>query len=319
MNDNNAGGSDGFNQQPGGIRKRELFLHCLMQWLSMQQELSEFKAQFHESKSHLKVKYLSGALSQVQIFAEFMFDVSSKDVKPLVFVFEAVKALLKFKEYSRLVKEENIKVYIDFETYKQLKEVQIYEKSLIKLVRSNKTLTKPPNEVMSTDLIALREKQRASKTIIQSPSQEPAPTKTLIDAITAFIARLVRTCSRFSPDEMIAILRPVVYMWSLIRSGVNSYKPIIISLLLDLAQLIIGIIRLRRSGEEGKSLSVVEKNEITQRIRTSFLKYLIREPIFSRMVKPGLEKLCGKLWIPSAFVGYFIAYINYYRYYSFIA
>jgi len=59
----------------------------------------------------------------VQIFAEFMFDVSSKDVKPLVFVFEAIKSLLKFKEYSRLVKEENIKVYIDFETYKQLKEV----------------------------------------------------------------------------------------------------------------------------------------------------------------------------------------------------
>ena len=80
--------------------------------------------------------------------------------------------------------------------------------------------------------------------------------------IAAFIARLVKTCSRFSPDEIIAIFRPVVYMWSLIKSGVNSYRPIIISLLLDLAQLIIGIVRLRRSGEEGKSLSVVEKNEI---------------------------------------------------------
>jgi hypothetical protein len=52
-----------------------------------------------------------------------MFDVSSKDVKPVVLVFEAVKALLKFKEYSRLIKEENINVHIDFETYKQLKEV----------------------------------------------------------------------------------------------------------------------------------------------------------------------------------------------------
>ena len=61
---------------------------------------------------------MSGALSQVQIFAEFMFDVSSKDVKPLVLLFEAVKALLKLKEYSRLVHEENINVHIDFETYK---------------------------------------------------------------------------------------------------------------------------------------------------------------------------------------------------------
>jgi len=59
----------------------------------------------------------------VQIFAEFMFDVSSKDVKPLVLIFEALKAVLKFKEYSRLIKEENINVHIDFETYKQLKEV----------------------------------------------------------------------------------------------------------------------------------------------------------------------------------------------------
>lgn len=75
----------------------------------------------------MKVKFLSGALSQVQIFAEFMFDVSSKDVKPLVLLFEVVKALLKFKEYSRLVKEENIKVHIDFETYKQFKEVEAYE------------------------------------------------------------------------------------------------------------------------------------------------------------------------------------------------
>ena len=72
----------------------------------------------------------------------------------------------------------------------------------------------------------------------------------------------MKTCSRFSPDEVIAILRPVVYMWSLIRFGVKSYRPIVISLLLDLAQLAIGIIRLRRSDQDGKQLSLVEKNEI---------------------------------------------------------
>jgi hypothetical protein len=109
-------------------------------------------------------------------------------------------------------------------------------------------------------------------------------------------------------------------MWLLVKYGVKSYKPIWISLLLDFAQLAIGLIRLRRSGQEEEgSLSLVEKNEIASRIRTSLLKYLIREPIFSRIVRPGLEKVCGKLWIPSAFVSYFIAYINYYRYYSFIA
>jgi hypothetical protein len=109
-------------------------------------------------------------------------------------------------------------------------------------------------------------------------------------------------------------------MWLLIKFGVKSYKPIWISLLFDLAQLVIGLIRLKRSNlQQGLQLQLVEKNEIASRIRSSLLKYLVREPIFSRVVKPGLENVCGKLWIPSAFVSYFIAYINYYRYYSFIA
>lgn len=64
---------------------------------------------------------------------------------------------------------------------------------------------------------------------------------------------------------------------------------------------------------------MVEKNEIANRIRQSLLKYLVREPIFTRIVQPSLEKVCSKLWIPNAFVGYFISYVNYYRYYSFIS
>lgn len=54
--------------------------------------------------------------------------------------------------------EENIRVHIDFETYKQMKEAEIHERSLIKLIRSNKTLTKPANEVVSVELINLRAK-----------------------------------------------------------------------------------------------------------------------------------------------------------------
>lgn len=146
----------------GGIQKRELFLHCLMQWLSMQQELSEFRAQFHSSNDHFKVKYLSGALGHIQIFFEFMFDVSNKDVKPLVLLLEGVKALLKLKEYQRLVCVENIKVNVDFETYKNLKETEIYEKSLIKMVRSKKQLARPTNTVISTELETLRDKQKVN-------------------------------------------------------------------------------------------------------------------------------------------------------------
>jgi hypothetical protein len=52
-------------------------------------------------------------------------------------------------------------VHIDFETYKMLKESQIYEKSLIKMVRSKKTLTRPTNLVVSADLLELRAKQKS--------------------------------------------------------------------------------------------------------------------------------------------------------------
>ena len=56
-----------------------------------------------------------------------MFDVSKWDVKKWVLAFEVVKALLKLQEYQRLVNVEKIGVHLDFETYKQMKEAEIYE------------------------------------------------------------------------------------------------------------------------------------------------------------------------------------------------
>lgn len=42
--------------------------------------------------------------------------------EPLVLGFEGLKALLRLKEYSELVSNDKIKTYIDFDTYKNLKE-----------------------------------------------------------------------------------------------------------------------------------------------------------------------------------------------------
>ena len=75
----------------------------------------------------------------------------------------------------------------------------------------------------------------------------PETPKNFLQSIVAFIKRLFKTCSKFSIDEVIAIFRPVVYMWSLIKYGKKSYRPIWISLFLDIAQAIVGIFRLRRS------------------------------------------------------------------------
>lgn len=56
--------------------------------------------------------------------------------EPLVLGFEGLKALLRLKEYSELVSNDKIKTYIDFDTYKNLKEAQDYEASLCKMTRS---------------------------------------------------------------------------------------------------------------------------------------------------------------------------------------
>jgi hypothetical protein len=64
-------------------------------------------------------------------------------------VFESIKAVLRLKEYRELITEEKIKTYVDFDTYKNLKETEAYEQSLCKMVRSSKTIQKPDNLVVS--------------------------------------------------------------------------------------------------------------------------------------------------------------------------
>lgn len=49
------------------------------------------------------------------------------------------------------------------------------------------------------------------------------------------------------------------------------------------------------------------------------MKYLVRDPIFNNFLKPNLEKYSAKLRIPAFVVTYFLAYVNYFRFYSYIA
>jgi len=139
--------------------------------------------------------------------------------------------------------------------------------------------------------------------------------------------------SKISLDEVINIVRPVVYVWSIIKYGRKSYRPLKISFALDLVQIVMGMMRLVRSSEyENKNrvknlparkshfiLSLTEKNQIFKRFQMSLLKYLIREPLFSNFVRPQINRVLGKLYVPEPLIGYLLAYINYHRYFSFIA
>lgn len=53
--------------------------------------------------------------------------------------------------------------------------------------------------------------------------------------------------TKYSLDEIVAIVRPVIYVWCVVRFGRKSWLPIKICLLLDLIQIMIGVTRLSRS------------------------------------------------------------------------
>lgn len=59
---------------------------------------------------------------------------------------------MRLKEYSALVTNDKIKTYIDFETYKNLKETQAFEERLCKMVRSSKEVQKPAVKLISPGL-----------------------------------------------------------------------------------------------------------------------------------------------------------------------
>ena len=99
--------------QPGGTR--ELVMHCLMYGTSLYSELNEYR-HYRANNTH-KVAYSSGALSQVQLFLEFLFEVINERDEPLVFAFEVAKAVLRLREYRSLVKHERINTLIDMECY----------------------------------------------------------------------------------------------------------------------------------------------------------------------------------------------------------
>jgi len=62
-----------------------------------------------------------------------------------------------------------------------------------------------------------------------------------------------------------------------------------------------------------------EVAEMMRRIGWQYVKYLIRDPIFTRFTEPMLKKVLTKLWIPQIIICYQLAYVNYFRYYTFIA
>lgn len=133
---------------------------------------------------------------------------------------------------------------------------------MLKLIRSNKTINKPPVAAVSTGLAGIRKQQMASKersivgkshtSASKHRQSEQGGLWSTIKSLFRWLGSMLLNKS-FSFDELLAIFRPVVYIYSVLKFGRRSYKPIQISILFDVCQLVISAIRLWRSkeGQEG--------------------------------------------------------------------
>ena len=63
----------------------------------------------------------------------------------------------------------------------------------------------------------------------------------------------------------------------------------------------------------------IEVKEITRRCYLTLLKYLVRDPVFSVYTKPIIVNLLRRVRVPQTVIAYLFAYINYYRYYTYIS
>ncbi len=86
--------------------------------------------------------YFSKAVSNIQLFIEFFFEILNERAEPLIATIELIKALLKFREYRLLVSNERLNTYLEMESYQELKRLKEIKEKHFLLVRSKKTLPK---------------------------------------------------------------------------------------------------------------------------------------------------------------------------------
>ena len=96
--------------------------------------------------------YFSKALSNIGLFIEFFFEILNERCEPIVVVVEAVKALMRLREYSQLLVKENINVFIDIDAYKDFKVLKEIKESHFNLIRTKRQLPKIPEFKVSKKL-----------------------------------------------------------------------------------------------------------------------------------------------------------------------
>ena len=131
--------------------------------------------------------------------------------------------------------------------------------------------------------------------------------------------------NRLNLDELLYIIRPVVYVYLVYKHGRMSYYPIKVCLVLDLIAISISFRRLSAKeasvGSDGRKhrLKSVERRELARRIRDTILKYFLRDPIFEVFTKKILEKIFSTLRLSPSILDVVLNLVNYFRDYASIA
>ena len=106
--------------------------------LNFYSEITEMRQQYANNK--FAVFYFSKALSNCQLFIEFIYEILNEQSEPLVIVIEGIKCLLKLREYRQLINKEHINAYIELEAYKELKKLKEIKASHYHWVRARNRL-----------------------------------------------------------------------------------------------------------------------------------------------------------------------------------
>lgn len=309
-------------------------MHLFFYGISLLGEINAIRRQLKDKDK--KLIYFSHSLSQLELLWELYFRYLNETVEPIIYFFEGLKCLLKLKEYIGLITKERMSLYVSKELYENHKQDEDKKKSMVLLPRSKKMLPKPDDFVYSKKMLKYALKSSISVDSLQSvdevqfssdPSKlistsvrnldQPLPEKkNIVSKMFAYIFKKLKFVGRlafsrkFKIMELLLILRPFLYMFLLLKYGKESYRPFMISLLIEFAGIISSLFMINSWKTE------TEKEELKGRWKY-LLKYFLKEPFFSQYTIRIVYILLHR-FISDRKIKFVLSILTYFEYYTYI-
>lgn len=96
-------------------------------------------------------------------------------------------------------------------------------------------------------------------------------------------------------SDVLEILRPLVYVFLVMRHGKKSWIPIQVSLAIDIFSTCLVLIKLFGKDKMEK----IGRRDMKMRMYMAMAKYLLRDPIYESYTEPLLKRVLSILRIPS--------------------